>query len=215
MSKQGAKYIGNYTTKEAHIESCFCVKSMKDVYNVQFTTLEDALNHGFDPCGHCLKGFKKQNTRKPGKDPDKDNWNTIWPFLGRFYIIYNYNYLIYPWNFKDGLALVERNKPLTLHAELYKVSSDMQLTPCSGQKIKFAYDTGIIEEKETDSNGIVNINSIIPDQKSGTDIYYRVYFPGNTAFPRNYPHKYVDKFEYTGFGVHILPVIYPFLTKDR
>lgn len=46
-------YIGNRNTRKLHAASCSSVYDMKDKNKVDFTTKEEALEDGYEPCERC------------------------------------------------------------------------------------------------------------------------------------------------------------------
>lgn len=51
--------VGNKRTKEVHISDCRYVNEIR--FKRYFTSVEEALNNGYDGCGHCLKNTRFYN----------------------------------------------------------------------------------------------------------------------------------------------------------
>lgn len=53
-ASEAVEYILNANTKKFHYVDCSSVDAMKESNKIYFSgTREDAINHGFDPCGRC------------------------------------------------------------------------------------------------------------------------------------------------------------------
>jgi len=82
---ENAKYIGNVRTREFHEHNCFAMRSMDHKNKIPLRSMDQALNHDFDPCGHCL-GTKKNLSRGPATSKNGD-FQTY--YQARFYGIFN------------------------------------------------------------------------------------------------------------------------------
>ncbi len=70
-------FIGNKRSKELHKDSCWCVKRMSKKNRMSFATINEALQLGYDGCGHCLKRYQGISARggsdeSRGEDIDAD-----------------------------------------------------------------------------------------------------------------------------------------------
>jgi hypothetical protein len=48
------RIIGNSKSREFHIETCPFGKAIHEENLIEFVSIQQALDHNFDPCGHCL-----------------------------------------------------------------------------------------------------------------------------------------------------------------
>jgi hypothetical protein len=46
--------IGNSRTMEFHVSDCYCLKLLKPKNRVAFSRFQEAVDNGYDPCGHCF-----------------------------------------------------------------------------------------------------------------------------------------------------------------
>lgn len=50
-------FIGNNRSKEIHLPSCFCLRQINKGNIVPFNSLQEALQEGYNGCGHCLTEY--------------------------------------------------------------------------------------------------------------------------------------------------------------
>jgi hypothetical protein len=176
-------FIGNMKSKETHKESCYCLKLMKKENMIKFHSLKQAVHHGFDTCGHCLKRTGRLDAAKA---PNK------YQYIGYFCIYLNGSEYC---NYGDNNIVGEIPRDIiTLRAKLYSYANNED--PIENSSIKFTYFPDDINEKvisinNTDKDGVAEIQYNPKDLEHGVT-KFRAYFPESTYFNDGSVESYMD-----------------------
>jgi hypothetical protein len=166
-----AVVIGNKASKETHLPDCFCLQRMSEKNKVSFTSLKQALNMGYDTCGHCLPTSVPETQQK--SETDK--------YVGYFCVVHNsvehcsknYCYIV---------GDMPR-RPITLRAKL--LANDESQTAVAGQTIKIScleddvHET-VILTTTTDASGIIEAE-YNPINLAQGETVFRARFPNGAS----------------------------------
>lgn len=155
-------FIGNKRSKELHKDSCWCVKRMSKKNQMSFATINEALQLGYDGCGHCLKPYQGISAKGESKNRLDGNIHLD---------IYN----------SQGVALNENDSVYVGDEIKMETTCTIEGVLQDGVYVKFCaspinkkYLLYVIGDDVTDAQGKASKECVIKERK-----YERYYAQGN------------------------------------
>lgn len=184
-------YIGNTKSKELHLDYCPWSKLMSEEHIQSFSSLEDAIAAGYDPCGHCQPFTREDNIQR-----DEGKYTASFPansndsptkrdtqirrneqkYTASF--LANYNGSPTNWD-----TQIHRNEQIELEAKIGHAAGEPQ-GPLEGKSVKFAivYHAGreyALGTAISDTNGTARLTHTFPDNISTCSLNLVAYFGDN------------------------------------
>ncbi|NOQ73483.1 MAG: hypothetical protein GQ574_15870 [Crocinitomix sp.] len=152
------KLIGNIKSKEFHKSSCHWSKIIDKANIVYLNSMKHAIDHDFDPCGHCLSSkaeivaglSKKNEVTKSSSDY----------YFGSFYGVFNgvstNDYSGVEVNVADEIELFA-----TIHKCAFE-NGEWRITPVQNHAIDISCDSINFPTQQTNAVGLANWTYTIP-----------------------------------------------------
>ncbi len=167
-----ATITGNIKTKEFHKPSCFTIKRMPEANKIALNSLKHAIDHGFDPCGHCL-GTKDEIVKRLDKKYKRIESSPVY-YFGYFYGIFNG----FSTNEYSGIE-VNIDDTIELFATLHQCAFEngaWNFSPVQNHKINIACDDINFPSQQTNADGAAKWSYTIPQG----------FEPGDTSLRANF-----------------------------
>lgn len=156
-------FVGNIKSKEFHNPDCFCVNAMHETNKILLNSIKQAIDHGYDPCGHCLG---KLDESEESLDIIKKESVTK-HFFGHFYGVFNGTSA----NEYSGIEVRIGDK-IELFAKLHTCifeNNEWKYLPVENHKIDIICKSIDFLPQKTDANGFAKWSYKIPrDFEPGT-----------------------------------------------
>lgn len=172
-----SKFIGNVKSKEFHKSDCYALEYVYNINQRPFYSEKQALNKGYDPCGHCL-GVKKRKRDAKGVNEH---------YLGHFYGVFNGiltdDFIEINVNHGDQISVF-----LKLQKSVFE-NGKWTIVPINNHSVDIFCDCINFPTQKTDSNGLAKWGNTIPND----------FEPGITNMRAN-PHIDENLIWHNGFG---------------